>query len=354
MATSTTIRLAGARYSITSKAKPQLQAYLDSWREAADADTAKETVSDVEHRIVEILQDRGITSTNQQSITHADITAIYEEVGNPDSFTNDNNTTSIVKSRVTGRLVWTTAAVIVLLIVLFCVVLSGVGWLADNHSKIVTKTQTYHQAIAELDVSVGTGSITVKASTNNEVSVTHTAKWLSQKPTLKEVWQGNKLDIDTSCFALFNVCSTDYIIYVPASTTVVAKVSSGNIRAEGLTGSTSLAASSGKIHARGLDGDVTVQGSSTDIIGESLRAAHLKATSASGKINLQFATAPNKVEAHLSSGDVMVSVPRDDAYHVETHTDVGDKNIGIRQSDVTGRAIIVTTNSGNISINYAQ
>jgi phage shock protein PspC (stress-responsive transcriptional regulator) len=86
----TRIHIAKVPYEIGADAEHTLRKYLDDIRDELDAELADEIMADIETRITEILSDR--TIHRDGIITDGDITAIRDQLGSPEQFTDHEDT----------------------------------------------------------------------------------------------------------------------------------------------------------------------------------------------------------------------------------------------------------------------
>lgn len=81
------IHLAKVPYEISITAQEDLKSYLHNINKQLDSDLAEETMADIEMRITEILNDRGVNKNDV--ITDKDIKAIKEQLGSPEQFSEE-------------------------------------------------------------------------------------------------------------------------------------------------------------------------------------------------------------------------------------------------------------------------
>ena len=170
----------------------------------------------------------------------------------------------------------------------------------------------------------------------------------------KEKYDNGKLELtDSGCGFLSFGCKTPYIVTVPKDLQVTLKSSSGHVKVSGLTGGADLKSSSGTIEVQDVAGPLRLESSSGDLDGQDLRATSVSTESSSGDVDLDFAVAPQSVDAKASSGDVSIRIPSGPAsYKVETDTSSGDESANVKIDQTATRTIKAQTSSGDVTVEY--
>jgi DUF4097 and DUF4098 domain-containing protein YvlB len=167
-----------------------------------------------------------------------------------------------------------------------------------------------------LDVTTGSGDITVKAGGSNQVMVhgtIHRSNWMfgndtavrqvESNPPIQQ--NGNSIRIGYDLPEdLKRHVSIDYEITVPPDTTVQAHSGSGNLDASGVSAPVQAQTGSGDIRARDLGQGLKAQTGSGNIRAQNV-AAPFTAQTGSGDIEATL-TASGDVDAHTGSGRVSV------------------------------------------------
>jgi len=239
--------------------------------------------------------------------------------------------------------------------------------------------RTNHQVIpgpvAKLTVDAGEGGdITVMRELSNtpRVTIDSTVKGSIHAPVLRAVKDGSEVRINGNCpYISFGPCDARIVIRVPADTAVDVRSGSGDITASGLagpvrletgsgdvdatglTGDSDLHTSSGDVNVRGLRGDTSLRTGSGDVNAEDAETANMVADTASGDVELDFALAPQMVDASTASGDVDISVP-DGTYRVEDDSGSGETHRNVKSDPAATRVIRAQTSSGDIVIGYGH
>jgi DUF4097 and DUF4098 domain-containing protein YvlB len=238
---------------------------------------------------------------------------------------------------------------------------------------------TNHQVIpgpvTKLSVDAGEGDITVVRELSDApyVTVDSTVKGSIHAPVLQAVNDAGTVRIGDNCPHIsFGPCRVRVVIRVPADVEVDISSASGDVTASGLTGNVKLATGSGDVNAdglsgtadldtssgdvnvRGLSGDIELQSGSGDINGAQLASAAVAADTASGDVDLDFRKAPSTVDATTGSGDVDITVPKKDAYRVESDSGSGEEHPNVNTDTEAKRVIRAQTSSGDITIGYGN
>jgi DUF4097 and DUF4098 domain-containing protein YvlB len=190
---------------------------------------------------------------------------------------------------------------------------------------------------------------------------------------LSAVKDGATVRINGNCpYISFGPCRARIVIRVPADTAVEVQSGSGDVTASGLAGPVKLETGSGDVNATGLtgssdlntsSGDVTVRGlrgrtvlrtGSGDINAEDVATRELTADTASGDVQLDFAQAPDIVDASTASGDVDVSLPEGGTYRVEADPGSGDQHLNVKIDPSATRVVRAQTSSGDVTVGYGN
>jgi DUF4097 and DUF4098 domain-containing protein YvlB len=123
------------------------------------------------------------------------------------------------------------------------------------------------------------------------------------------------------------------------------------ITASGLTGGIQLDNNSGDITASDLTGDLHFQDDSGNIVVNGLAGTDVVGGSLSGDITVTFTEVPDLVHVTDSSGNIMLVLPPGaTAYDVNASTSPGNKAIAVPTSSSSKHVIIVTDQSGDITV----
>jgi hypothetical protein len=258
-----------------------------------------------------------------------------------------------VVGRRSGRLSWGTAALAVALVTLTAAKCEQAG---DSTTHREDQDQSYTQPIDVIQLDLGNGDIRIASGEDGKISVERKLRWDTNKPKVKERWQGRTLKISNGCAKASRNCSVDYRIKVPAGVRVVAKTGAGDIAVTGVHGAQDLHSSSGDLRVDDAEGSVKMETDNGSITGTDLAADQVKAQTSAGDVNLVITSVPKSVTASSSAGDVDLRVPRAGAgsagYNVQASTGAGSKDVGIESSPAGTHKIVVKTTKGDINVRY--
>ncbi|MGW4683653.1 DUF4097 family beta strand repeat-containing protein [Streptomyces sp. NPDC004244] len=146
-------------------------------------------------------------------------------------------------------------------------------------------------------------------------------------------------------------CSTDWRLEVPAGATVKLAGSSGRLTVTGVAAA-DLTTSSGDVRAEGVTGPLRVRTTSGSVTATGLTGAIADAVASSGDVLLEFAKGPGSVSAETTSGDVTLRLPAA-PYRVEAATDSGRKEVSVPTDPAAAARLATRTSSGDIRISGA-
>jgi hypothetical protein len=239
-------------------------------------------------------------------------------------------------------------------------VLSLIGLLGRTTSQ---RELTLTPTAGRLRIDVN-GDVTIKIGSGPDVRVTETMRYGLRKPRVTEEVTADGLALRARCPWFDSTCSVDAVLTVPASLSVDARSSGGDITASGLTGSVQLDSSGGGIRASGLTGSVVLRSSGGDIVASGLagsarldssgggvratglRSLQVDARSSGGDVELSFDSAPDRVTADSSGGGVRIALPRIEAgYRVRADSSGGDTRTEV-PTDPRSRRLVEAHSSG--------
>ncbi|HEY3478875.1 MAG TPA: DUF4097 family beta strand repeat-containing protein [Streptomyces sp.] len=213
--------------------------------------------------------------------------------------------------------------------------------------------------VRTVEVYAGSGSVSVSTGVARQVGVRERTVWSTTRPVVLKTWIGDTLQLRSGCtdshFFLLQAlgCQVSLDVTVPADATVLVSTLSGSVQVRGVTGDVNIRTLSGSTHLEGLRGDVAARTDSGEISADALLSGDVTAQAGSGTVQLDFATAPDRVSAVVGSGSADVVVPRGRRYKVGGQTGSGSRDIDpvIRDGTAT-RTIDVSSGSGSVSVRY--
>lgn len=266
------------------------------------------------------------------------------------------------------------------------------GW-ASGAIAGLTRQVSYQRAVSvpatggHVNVTVDNADATLGASTGDRIRVRGTFRGSLVRPTFSWRSTAAGLALHSHCRVPAGVCSLRYAITAPARLPVAVTDSSGNLDARGfrgavtvsdgsgdlgvadlagnirlddgsgniaasrLTGGIRLDEGSGDINASGLSGGIRFQDGSGNVVIDRLAGTDVSGSDGSGDITLTFTKLPERVQVSDGSGNVTVVLPPGrTAYDVIARSSSGNTAVAVPRSSSSKHVIIVTVQSGDITI----
>ncbi|WP_424211809.1 DUF4097 family beta strand repeat-containing protein [Streptomyces sp. BI20] len=225
-----------------------------------------------------------------------------------------------------------------------------------TRTKILRSEATVTDRVTDVEITDnGSGNVEVVArpagSTDTTTRVTRAIHYVGDtapKPTQKV--SGGVLTVDKGCSEGIRGCSADWVIEVPAGTRVRLGASSGDVTARGVADA-ELSTSSGDVRAENVTGTLRLAASSGDVVGTGLKARDTTAETSSGNLVLAWAAAPGSLRARSGSGDTTVRVPGG-PYRVTGKTGSGDRTVSVPTSGTAVATLDVTSGSGDATVEH--
>jgi len=229
----------------------------------------------------------------------------------------------------------------------------------------------------ELDVSTGSGAITIRAGESGRVEVrgaiyirggffslgdsNRVARDVEAAPPIEQI--GNRIGIgrmDNTTYR--DRVSISYEIIVPASTVVRSRTGSGSQEIMGVEGPVDVSTGSGHIRVANVRANVSANTGSGSIAAEGISGG-LRARTGSGSITVD-GTPGDRWDLDTGSGSVSVRLPQQAAFNLGAHTGSGSVTVGhpltisgrLRRNEVSGQVrgggvtLDIRTGSGSIRI----
>ncbi len=223
---------------------------------------------------------------------------------------------------------------------------------AGPATDLTSEPLVFEPQASRLAVDVGAGTITIGRATGSRVEVTRTVRSRGAEPVLTETNDANGVRLAAKCEGgPLTDCTVDYDIRVPDGFALDVETGSGTVEASGVTaGSVAVHVSSGDVRLVDVHGPVQVESSSGDVSGERLDSPTVSATTSSGEVELDLATAPQDLTVEASSGGVTVALPAGQPYRVEIDTSSGDEAVEVPTDPSAASAVKVDTSSGDVTV----
>lgn len=139
-------------------------------------------------------------------------------------------------------------------------------------------------------------------------------------------------------------------ITVPSSAVVVADASAGTLVVTGLDSETALESDAGSITVTDQRGPLTAHSDASSVEVTGLDAEVAKVTSSAGSVSVSAVSPPRSLDAESSAGSVLVSVPGDAVYDVETDSAVEREAVSVTSVPGSRYAIRAFSSAGDASV----
>ncbi|MFJ3881202.1 DUF4097 family beta strand repeat-containing protein [Streptomyces sp. NPDC090077] len=228
--------------------------------------------------------------------------------------------------------------------------LSGCSFVEEARLKTAADEATVTDAVTAVELTgLRRGSVEVTPGSGPGVTVRRVAHYRGDTaPVPGQRVSGGVLGFTDGCGGDGDSCWVDYRLEVPASVRLKIGSSSGDITVTGVA-SAELDSSSGDVRAERITGPLKVRTSSGDLRAADLAGAEFEFRSSSGDSTVGFAKAPASVSVTTSSGDVTLRAPQA-PYRVSADTASGERDVTLGDAPGATSRIAVRTTSGDIRI----
>ena len=281
--------------------------------------------------------------------------------GGPDA-TNGREATSTLEttngrqatSQQRARLRWPWVVVVIVTSAVLVGPTAFCGWAWLLHQTRSEEVMLDHP-ITALELHAPSATVALIPGPPGVVRVRSTLSWTLDEPRTVTSWRSDTLTIDAGCHETATLtgldCSADLEVQVPAQVAVRASVDSGDLTAQQLSGPLHLQATSGALTLTGTRGRLWARVGSGLIEATSLGSTSVDVGTRSGSIDLTFAGAPDRIEAAVASGSLVIVVPSGSRYRVTSSTGSGGTDVDPRLEDANSPRIIdVSAVSGAVNI----
>jgi hypothetical protein len=253
------------------------------------------------------------------------------------------------------RWVWITVAALTAVIIVLPVAVRLS--LKAVHQNQPLPTTVYRDPVASLRVVAPAGDVTLEPGAAAQVTVGGELSWVFGKPSVRvgETVQHRGMQVTAACPKpdLFQDCSVQLIIHVPATLAVEVSTGSGAILVRGLSGPLHLAVTSGSIALSNVAGPVWASAGSGSVTGTGRGPARLEAVIGSGSLALRLAAPPQALNVAIGSGSAAITVPAGTRMRL-----LGDAGSGVLRlapglADETAPATLTATiGTGQVEVSY--
>lgn len=233
------------------------------------------------------------------------------------------------------------------------VVWAALWFAAASVQRSDTRSSVY-SGVERLRVKGGSGDITVVAEQRDDVEVIVHRTWGLAEPDIDQGFEDGELTLRNGCgfWGTFGPqgCSTEFELRVPADVPLDVRGASGDVSAKGIAGDAYVGTSSGDVTVLDATGPLRVGASSGNVNVQGYGGEEVTAHASSGDVVVRARTAPRRIEAVASSGDVTVAVPGGVAYDVSADASSGDTAVDVERASRSPHEIEARTSSGDVSV----
>jgi hypothetical protein len=234
------------------------------------------------------------------------------------------------------------------------IAITGLAVLALGGTAAVATSRTLHRAEATrhlpatttLEIDTGFGDVTVEAGPVSDFVVTERVRWTGdRRPTTDAAaGAGGKTTVTGGCheWRAFTVpligpeCTVHYRITVPASTRLIVRSGTGDVRVAGITGTLEVETGTGDVTAAGIGAnEVTI-------------------ATGTGDIDAGLVARPTSLSAQSGTGDVTLALPclDDCRYALTLDAGVGSTNqYGVTNDPTAPYHVTASAGTGDVTIN---
>ncbi|MER7704747.1 DUF4097 family beta strand repeat-containing protein [Kitasatospora sp. NPDC097605] len=215
---------------------------------------------------------------------------------------------------------------------------------------------SYPVAVTGVRLDTGNATVRIRPGRQGQVVVRQYLNWMVRMPVVSALFEQDRLDVRMRCAQVVPIsdlgCGAVIELDVPPGVSVTGKLSNGSIDVAGVAGEINLISTSGEVALTDVSGPVTVRTTSGSVRGRRLSSPSVNAAATSGYLELGFASAPQVVDIGMTSGSVVLGLPRGSRYDFD-----GGASPRVRGSIDTTLAdrsspnkIRVSVSSGSVSV----
>ncbi|WP_435201761.1 hypothetical protein [Janibacter sp. GS2] len=223
--------------------------------------------------------------------------------------------------------------VIAAIVTVVLVVAAGIALVGPMLKQSETSEQAL-PAVTALELSGHVGEVRIRAAEPGEApKAVTTSTWGLWRPSTSVGTRDGVAQLKSSCSAraVGAICSTDWLVVVPAGTDVSVESGVGSIDVEEV---------SGDIDVEAGVGEVSITGAASDRVSVEMGV---------GEVVYEAVEPPRAVDLTLGVGDVRVGVPSSVGYRVDT-TGASEARNTIGHDPASERSIRVEAGVGSVSI----
>lgn len=213
------------------------------------------------------------------------------------------------------------------------VIVTGFVLLGPMLRQSESTDQAMPSQVSRLDVSNGTGDVRIRAAKPGErPSATSTAEWGLRKPRTTVESAGGTTTIRGDCPSAVTVCSTEWLIVVPADTELEIQQGVGDVTLEGMSGDVDVSSGVGSVNLEeGTSENIDVE------IGV-------------GDVRIESVEPPRRVVGRVGVGDLTVALPDTATYRVDTDSGMSEVRNSLGSDTSSSRTVHVEAGVGGVTV----
>jgi len=203
-----------------------------------------------------------------------------------------------------------------------------------QHAPLIRRTMSYlvNSAVGLLLLRGDVGDVSVTGADRSTISITAHLEYRSGAPVITHRVTGHKLELGYTCPSRSRDCGASFDLTVPRGIGAIVRLSVGQNRLSGLSGTIEASTGIGQIQASGM----SVQ--------------QISLRTGTGMISAGFTAPPQMVYAHAGTGSVAIRVPSGTAYRVIASTQIGSVRVTVAQAAASSHVIRATTGTGAVTV----
>jgi hypothetical protein len=252
---------------------------------------------------------------------------------------------------------WTTPIRVGVAITAAIVLFFGVGSVVAYFMiRTTVRTAFFVDPVQKVRVNAEDGDVVIRTGTAKQGATVVTRSQSSYQTAEHSAKVTNGvLQVSGGCrgnLIIATTCSVNFEITVAPGTVVEASTSVGDISVQDTGAAVTASSSAGSIWVSRVGGPLRLSANVGDIRGDRLAGGIVSSRASAGDVRLNFATAPDQIQAVTEVGDVRVLVPDDDtAYRVTADVDLGDRHVDVPTAPDSEHVVHLKTSTGDVRIN---
>ncbi|MEX2290539.1 MAG: hypothetical protein WD794_09470 [Mycobacteriales bacterium] len=213
------------------------------------------------------------------------------------------------------------------------------------------------------------GRVVVRGADRTDLRITSRLRWAFGRPAVEVVSGGGRTDLRTRCPAGHLLqCRVELLVEVPRGTSV--QIRGGGVDVTDLDGPLEVAshgaavdvrdahdvrisASGGQVRVTRISGRVEVELRGGSLRAEQLTAQQISVDSRGGRVRVDVASPPRRVEIEARGGGVDVLLPRvEGGYDVQSSVVGGQSRVEVDSRPGSGRVVRLDSHGGRVRVAY--